>query len=63
MFSLLKKAVMGYSTLHKGNIFYDQSSNKFRISRNVIFLENQYFLPTHVESSFVSPILPTFDNF
>jgi len=53
---------MGYSTSQKGFICYDPSSNKFRVSRNVIFFENQYFFPTHVESSSVSPLLPTFED-
>jgi len=58
----IKCAFMGYSTSQKGFICYDPSSNKFRVSRNVIFFENQYFFPTHVESSSVSPLLPTFED-
>ena len=34
---------MGYSTWHKGFICYDPSFNKFRVSRNIIFIENMYF--------------------
>ena len=57
-----KCAFMGYSTSQKGFIFYDPCSHKFCISINVVFFENQYFFPTHIESSSVSPLLPTFED-
>ena len=57
-----KCAFMGYSTSQKGFVCYDPCSNKFRVSRNVVFFENQYFFPTHVESSSVSSLLPTFED-
>jgi len=57
-----KCAFMGYSTSQKGFICYDPCSHKFRISRNVVFFENQYFFPTIVDSSSVSPLLPTFED-
>ena len=40
---------MSYSTSYKGFIYYDPSSNKFCVSRNVIFFEDLYFFPTHIE--------------
>jgi hypothetical protein len=55
-------AFMGYSISHKGYICYDSCANKFRISRNVVFFENQYFFPTLVESLPEISILPCFDN-
>ncbi|XP_060185890.1 uncharacterized protein LOC132615322 [Lycium barbarum] len=58
----IKCAFMDRSTSQKGFICYDPSSNKFRVSRNVVFFENQYFFPIHVESSSVSPPLPTFED-
>lgn len=48
-----KYAFMGYSTSKKGFICYDPSLTN-GVSKNVIFFENQYFFPTHIESSSVS---------
>ena len=53
---------MGYSASHKGYVCYDPCSNRFRISRYVIFFENQFFFSTHVESSSESLVLPSFDE-
>ncbi|KAH0696313.1 hypothetical protein KY290_013671 [Solanum tuberosum] len=39
-----------------GCIFFDPNL------RNVVFFENQYFFPTIVDSSSVSPLLPTFED-
>ena len=50
-------AFMGYSPTQKGFICYDAHANKFRISRNVIFFENQYFFQSHVIPD--SPTAPT----
>ena len=52
----------GYSISHKGYVCYDPCSNKSRISRNVVFFENQYFFSTHVESLPEISILPCFDE-
>ncbi|KAH0752118.1 hypothetical protein KY285_005266 [Solanum tuberosum] len=43
-------------------MLHDPCSNKFRIFRNFVFFENQYFFSTHVESSSVSPLLTTFED-
>jgi hypothetical protein len=58
----VKCSFMGYSISHKGYICYDSCANKFRISRNVVFFENQYFFPTHVESLPEISILTCFDD-
>ncbi|TXG71326.1 hypothetical protein EZV62_006261 [Acer yangbiense] len=58
----VKCAFMGYSISHKGYVCYDHCSNKFRISCNVVFFENQYFFSTHVESLLEISILPCFDE-
>ncbi|KAL6330239.1 hypothetical protein AAG906_040161 [Vitis piasezkii] len=49
-------AFLGYSNSHKGFVCYDADANKLRISRNVIFFENQYFFPSrpNIVSSSVS---------
>jgi len=38
-------AFLGYSNSHKGFVCYDANAHKIRISRNVIFFENQKFFP------------------
>jgi hypothetical protein len=53
---------MGYSISHKGYVCYDPCSNKFHISRNVVFFENQCFFSIHVESLHEISILPCFDE-
>ena len=53
---------LGYSISHKCFVCYDLSYSKFRISRNVVFFENQYFFPAHVAFSSVAPILPHFKD-
>jgi hypothetical protein len=58
----VKCAFMGYSISHKGYVCYDPCSNKCRISRNVVFFENQSFFSTHVESLPEISILPCFDE-
>jgi hypothetical protein len=58
----VKCAFMGYSISHKGYVCYDLCSNKCRISRNVVFFENQSFFSTHVESLPEISILPCFDE-
>ncbi|CAL8994106.1 unnamed protein product [Prunus brigantina] len=56
-------AFLGYSVHQKGFLCYDPNLRRIRVSRNVIFLENQYFFPTHQDP--VSPsfsVLPMFTN-
>ena len=45
-----KCAFIGYSVSHKGYLCYDSCSNKYHISRHVVFFENQSSFFTHVES-------------
>ena len=53
---------MGYSISHKGYVYYDPCSNKFHISRHVVFFENQSFFSTHVASFPEIHVLPNFDE-
>jgi hypothetical protein len=53
---------MGYSIYHKGYVFYDSCANKFCVSRNIVFFENQCFFTTYVESLPKISILPYFDE-
>ena len=55
-------AFMGYSNTQKGFLCYDTTANRLRISRNVVFFENQYFFPSHVVSSSNPVMLPNFDD-
>ena len=57
----VKCAFLGYAISHKGYVCYDPHARRIQVSRNVIFFENQYFFPSHVElpSTFVS-LLPSF---
>ena len=55
-------AFLGYSNSHKGFVCYDADANKLRISRNVIFFENQYFFPSCTNPVFSSISLPPFDD-
>jgi hypothetical protein len=58
----VKCAFIGYSISHKCYVCYDSCVNKYRISRNVVFFENQYFFPTYVESLPEISLLPCFDD-
>jgi hypothetical protein len=51
-----------YMGSHKGYVCYDPCSNRFCISRHVIFFEYQYFFPTHVASVLEIPIPSYFDD-
>ena len=53
-------AFMGYSPSHKGYVCYDPCSNRFRISRHVVFFENQSFFPSPDVSLPATPVLPHF---
>ena len=57
----IKCVFLGYVIPHKGYVCYDPHARRIRVSRNVIFLENQYFFSSHVElpSTSVS-LLPSF---
>lgn len=59
----VKCAFLGYSSHHKGFLCYDPNLRRIRISRNVIFFENQYFFPNYRDSSSPSfSILPSFTD-
>ena len=58
----VKCAFMGYSISHKGYVCYDPCSNKFCISRHVVFFENQSFFSTHVASLPEIHVLPNFNE-
>ena len=58
----VKYKFMGYSISHKGYVCYDLCSNKFRISRHVVFFENQSFFSTHVASLPEIHVLPNFND-
>jgi len=58
----VKCAFMGYSISHKGYVCYDSCANKFRLSRNVVFFENQYFFYAHGESLPDISFFPHFDE-
>ena len=51
---------MGYNPSHKGYVCYDPCSNRFRISRHVMFFENQSFFPSPDVSLHATPVLPHF---
>ena len=53
-------AFMGFFPSHKGYVCYDPCSNRFRISRHVVFFENQAFFPSPDVSLLATPILPHF---
>ena len=59
----VKCAFLGYAIPHKGYVFYDPHACRIQVSQNVIFFENQYFFPSHVElpSTSVS-LLPSFSE-
>jgi transposase InsO family protein len=58
----IRCAFLGYSVTQKGYVCYDPTSNRVRVSRNVLFFENQWFFP--MSSSSESPVafLPSFDD-
>ena len=42
-------AFLGYATNQKGFVCYDPIGRRIRVSRNVIFFENQNFFPIHID--------------
>ena len=59
----VKCVFLGYDIPQKVYVCYDPYVCRIRVSRNVIFFENQYFFPSHVELPFVSlPLLPSFSD-
>ena len=59
----VKCVFLGYAIPHKGYVCYDPHASRIRVSRNVIFFENQYLFASHVQlsSAFVS-LLPIFSE-
>ncbi|KZV50197.1 endoribonuclease Dicer3b-like [Dorcoceras hygrometricum] len=55
-------AFLGFSPTSKGYLCYDPISNRVRISRNVIFFENQWFFPLSHSSEPSFAFLPSFDD-
>ena len=41
--------ILGHATYQKGFVCYDPIGRRIRVSRNVMFFENQYFFPTHLD--------------
>ena len=59
----LLSVFLGYVIPHKGYVCYDPHASRIRVSRNVIFFENQYFFPSHVQLSSASvSLLPIFSE-
>lgn len=55
-------AFLGYSTTHKGFLCYDPTSQRLRVSRNVVFFDQQIFFPCSEPSSNGSVTLVDFSN-
>ena len=59
----VKCVFLGYAIPHKGYVCYDPYASRIRISQNVIFFENQYFFPSHVQLALASvSFLPIFSK-
>lgn len=57
----IKCAFLGYAIPQKGYVCYDPHARRIRVSRNVVFFENQYFFPSHFEPPSASlSLLPNF---
>ena len=51
---------MGYSNSHKGFVSYDVSNHRFRVSRNVTFIDNQFMFHSISPDINDIAILPNF---
>ena len=59
----VKCVFLGYAIPHKGYVYYNPHASRIRVSRNVIFFENQFFFPSHVQLSSASvSLLPNFSE-
>ena len=59
----VKCVFLGYAIPHKGYVCYDPYASRIRVSWNVIFFENQYFFPSHVQLSSASiSLMPIFSE-
>ena len=59
----VKCVFLGYGIPHKGYVCYNPHPSRIRVSRNMIFFENQYFCPSHVQLSSASvSLLPIFSE-
>ena len=59
----VKCVFLGYAIPHKGYVCYNPHASRIRVSRNVIFFENQYFFSSHVQLSSASvSLLPIFSE-
>ena len=60
----IKCVFLGYAIPHKGYVCYDPHASRIWVSPNVIFFENQYFFPSHVQLSSASvSLVPIFSEF
>ena len=59
-------AFLGYNMCQKGFVCYDPTLHRTRISRNVIFFENQHFFPVSSSTSTMpsssTVVLPSFEQ-
>jgi transposase InsO family protein len=55
-------AFLGYNVCQKGFVCYDPILHRTRISRNVIFFENQHFFPVSSLPSSSTMVLPSFEK-
>ena len=59
----VKCTFLGYSIHQKGFLYYDPHQSRIQISRNLIFIENQYFFTNHKDTPSSSfSMLPFFAN-
>jgi len=60
----VKCAFLGYAINKKGYVCYDPQLRRIRVSRNVVFFENQFFFPSYVAPSSSSfSFMPQFLDF
>ncbi|RWR83570.1 retrovirus-related Pol polyprotein from transposon TNT 1-94 isoform X1 [Cinnamomum micranthum f. kanehirae] len=57
-----KCAFLGYANDHEGFLCYDPKVKRVRVSRNVVFFENQYFSQHHHDND-PSPLISLVPNF